>query len=91
MDNPQSQPRDVQSLGQEPDAVAPVPPLDVTGVRTVTVGTILFLLGALTLLFFRDWMDDTGREWWFWTCVTGFGLGLFGYVYCSRRVSHSSD
>ena len=88
----QAQPRDVQALGKTDHAVAEVRPLDVSGVRTVTVGTVLFLVGALVLLlFFRDWMDDTDREWWLWTCVAGFGLGVFGYDYCRRRAAHHTD
>ena len=23
--------------------------------------------------------------WWLWTCLAGFGLGLFGLEYCRRR------
>jgi hypothetical protein len=96
VDNPQSQPhetqgqpRDVQALGRQEHAVAEVRPLDVSGVRTVTVGTVLFLVAGLVLvLFFRDWMEDTDREWWLWTCVAGFGLGLFGYDHCRRRARH---
>ena len=96
MDNPrsqprdvQAQPRDVQALGRQPHAVAEVRPLDVSGLRTVTVGTVLFLVAGLVLvLFFREWLEDTGREWWLWTCVAGFGLGLFGYDHCRRRARH---
>ena len=29
--------------------------------------------------------NDDGRAWWLWTCLTGFGFGLFGYEYCRRR------
>ena len=92
MDNPTTQPRDVQALGQRTPAVAEVRPLDVSGLRTVTVGTVLFLVAGLVLvLFFRDWMEDTDREWWLLTCVAGFGLGLFGYDHCRRRARHHSS
>ena len=88
MDNPESQPRDVQALRKSPHDVAPVQPLDVSGVRTVVVGTALFVVAGIVLLFFRDWLEETGREWWLWTCVAGFGLGVLGYDYCRRRARH---
>jgi hypothetical protein len=65
---------------------APIQPLDVTGLRTVGVGTTAFLGATLYLLLFRlDWMRDTDRLWWLWTCFAGLALGVFGFVYCSRR------
>ncbi len=73
---------------REPVRVTEVEPLDVSGLRTVTVGTVLFVLAGLALLPFRDWLQDTGREWWLWTCVAGFGLGMFGIDYCRRRARH---
>jgi hypothetical protein len=74
------------------DEVPPdeVQPLDVTGVRTVTVGTALFLLGFLALLPFHDQLSAEDRSWWLWTCAAGFGLGLFGMTYCRRRAHHGS-
>jgi hypothetical protein len=65
--------------------VADVAPLDVDGVRTVAVGTILWLAAFFVLLAFRDRLEDAGRGWWLWTCVAGFGLGAIGWVYCRRR------
>ena len=60
-------------------------PLDVDAVRVVTAGTVLWALAGLTLLFFHDWLQNTGREWWLWACVAGAGLGVLGVVYCRRR------
>jgi hypothetical protein len=67
---------------------APIQPLDVTGVRTVTTGTALFAMAALVLALNLDWLRDHDRLWWLWTCLAGVGLGIFGYVYCSRRARH---
>ncbi len=68
---------------------APIQPLDVTGLRTVGVGTTGFLGATLYLLLFQlDWMRDTGRLWWLWTCFAGLGLGVFGFLYCTRRARH---
>ena len=65
--------------------VADVEPLDLDGVRTVEVGTIAFLVGFVALLPFYGSLSDDGRAWWLWTCLAGFGLGLFGIEYCRRR------
>jgi hypothetical protein len=67
---------------------APIAPLDVTGVRTVTTGTTLFVLATVVLLVNLDWLRDHDRMWWLWTCLVGIGLGVFGYVYCTRRARH---
>ena len=39
----------------------------------------------LALLPFYGRLEETGRVWWLWTCLAGFGLGLFGLEYCRRR------
>ncbi len=72
-------------IGSRTYVVADVDPLDVDGTRTVAVGSGLFLLAFLALLPFRDQLEDTGRGWWLWTCLTGFGLGVVGWEYCRRR------
>ena len=56
------------------------------GLRTVGVGTTGFAGATLYLLVFQlDWMRETDRLWWLWTCFAGLGLGVFGFVYCTRR------
>jgi hypothetical protein len=72
-------------IGSRTYIVADVEPLDVDGVRTVEVGSALWLLGFLALLPFYGRLADDGRLWWLWTCLTGFGLGLLGLEYCRRR------
>ncbi|CAA9348013.1 MAG: hypothetical protein AVDCRST_MAG36-1770 [uncultured Nocardioidaceae bacterium] len=67
--------------------IADVEPLDVTGVRTVVVGTVLFVLAFLALLPFTDDLRATDRLWVLWTCGAGVGLGLFGVRYCRRRAA----
>lgn len=80
----EEQPR-THEIGNRTYIVAPVEPLDVDGVRTVEVGTGLWLLGFLALLPFSGTLADQGRLWWLWSCLAGFGLGLFGLEYCRRR------
>lgn len=72
-------------IGNRTYIVADVEPLDVDGVRTVEVGTGLWLLGFLALLPFYGTLSDNGQLWWLWTCLAGCGLGLFGVEYCRRR------
>ena len=68
-----------------------VEPLDVTGVRTVAVGTALFVVASLVLLASRGWLEEHDREWWLWTAATGACLGLFGVWYCRRRAGRPQD
>ena len=72
-------------IGNRTYIVADVDPLDVDGVRTVEVGSALWLIGFVALLPFYGELQDNGRVWWLWTCLAGFGLGLFGLEYCRRR------
>jgi Protein of unknown function (DUF2530) len=78
------QPRQ-HELGNRTFFVADVEPLDVDGVRTVEVGTALWLVAFLALLPFYGRLEESGRQWWLWTCLAGVGLGLFGLEYCRRR------
>lgn len=72
-------------IGNRTYIVADVEPLDVDGVRTVEIGSGLWLLAFLALLPFYGTLQETGRLWWLWTCLAGFGLGLCGLEYCRRR------
>ncbi|MCD4536180.1 DUF2530 domain-containing protein [Nocardioides sp. cx-169] len=65
--------------------LADVEPLDVDGVRTVQVGTALFLLAFVALLPFYGRLAEDDRTWWLWMCLCGVALGLFGLEYCKRR------
>jgi len=72
-------------IGSKTHRVAAVQPMDVDGVRTMTVGTILWGVLAIALLPFLGSLEDNGHTWWLWTAVAGFGLGLIGIEYCRRR------
>lgn len=72
-------------IGNRTYLVADVDPLDVDGVRTVLVGSIAWAIAFVALLPFYGELEAEGRTWWLWTCLAGFGLGLFGYEYCRRR------
>ena len=77
------QPR--HEIGNRTYLIADVEPLDVDGVRTVEVGSALWLIAFIGLLPFYGRLQDDGRLWWLWTCLAGFGLGLIGLEYCRRR------
>lgn len=72
-------------FGRTTHRVAAVEPMDVDGVRTMTVGTIVWGVTALALLPFWGNLQDQGRTWWLWTAIAGLGLGLMGIEYCKRR------
>jgi hypothetical protein len=72
-------------IGNRTYVVAPVEPLDVDGVRTVEVGTALWLVAFVGMLPFWGTLTETGRTWWLWTCMAGLGLGLFGLDHTRRR------
>ena len=72
-------------IGKRTFFVAEVSPLDVDGVRTVEVGTALWMIAFIALLPFDGRLEESGNEWWLWTCLAGVGLGLFGLEYCRRR------
>jgi len=64
-------------------------PLDVTGIRTLQVGTALWTLAFLGLLPFYGRLRDDDHTWWLWTCLAGVGLGLLGIGYCRRRADRA--
>ena len=78
-------------IGNRTYLIAPVEPLDVDGVRTVQVGTGLFLLGFLGLLPFYGRLEESDRTWLLWMCLAGVGLGLLGVEYCKRRRRYRAE
>ena len=74
-------------IGNRTFIVADVDPLDVDGVRTVAVGAILWLVAFVMLLPFYGSLEESGRTWWLWTCLAGFGLGR----QCSRRLGPAAE
>jgi len=65
---------------------APVPAVDVDGIRVVTVGTVLFAVASVATALAYPQLAAEGRGWWLAVCLSGFGLGLIGLLYCHNRV-----
>lgn len=72
-------------IGRKTHKVAQVEPMDVDGVRTMTIGTIIWAIAIVALLPFIGTLQDDDHVWWLWMCLAGFGLGLIGLEYCRRR------
>ena len=75
----------VHEIGNRTYIVADVDPLDVDGVRTLAVGTVLWAVAFVMLIPFSGRLQEDGHLWWLWTCGVGFGLGLVGWDFCKRR------
>jgi len=56
------------------------PPLEGNDRFTTTVITAGWAVALVVVVLVRRQLPDSGHLW-IWTCVTGFGLGLFGLVY----------
>lgn len=59
---------------------APVPPMDVDGLRVVVVGTAAWMLATAVLLLFRDGLVARGDAWWILVGFAGTGLGVCGVL-----------
>ncbi|MGH8826742.1 MAG: DUF2530 domain-containing protein, partial [Jiangellaceae bacterium] len=70
---------------RRPGEAADVQPLDVDGVRTVAVVTVLWAVAFVALALRKNELDATGNGWWLWTCLAGVGLGLLGLEYTRKR------
>ena len=53
-------------------------PLDVDGVRAVSVGTAIWAALTVLALMLRGRLQDAGHGWWLGVCVAGLVLGLIG-------------
>jgi hypothetical protein len=69
----------------EVDDLSPPEPLPNDGVASVAVGTALWAVAALVMLFFLDDLRGDGRLWWLATAICGFVLGLAGLWIVVRR------
>jgi len=64
---------------------AEVPPLDVDGVQAATVGTVIFAVATLVMVFTYDRLVAAGDGWWLGVAASGLGLGLISLAYTISR------
>jgi hypothetical protein len=81
-DQPESDPATPPAPGETGGGLAPLP---YDGVRSVTAGTVLWLIALIVLIPFTDDLRRDGHLWWLATAACGFGLGLLGIVIVVRR------
>ena len=62
-------------------------PLSVTGITTVTKGTLVWAALLVAALIGRKPLIDAGRGDWIWIAATGTLLGLLGIRYTKRRAA----
>lgn len=62
-------------------------PLFVTGITTVTIGTVVWAVLFVIALFARNTLVAQGRGDWVWIAAAGTGLGLLGIRYTKRRAA----
>ncbi len=62
-------------------------PLSVTGITTVTKGTIVWAALLIVALIARKPLIDQGRGDWIWIAAAGTFLGLLGIRYTKRRAA----
>ena len=65
--------------GRQPLREAP-PPLEGNDLVIAAAGTVAWAIALIVLFLLRHQLTASSH-WWIWTCLTGFGLGLFGLVY----------
>jgi hypothetical protein len=51
----------------------------------VAVGTGLFFLGFVVLLFFWNWLGEHHHRVWLWTCLAGWLLGVAGWLLMAKH------
>jgi len=76
------------SESEEPvggEELPPPEPLPYDGVVSVAVGTVLWGIAAVVMLFVLDDLRADGHLWWLATAISGFGLGLAGLWIVVRR------
>ena len=57
--------------------ISEVEPLDSYGITTITVGSVAWLVAFVLMLPFYTQLAHADRLWWLWTCLAGFGLGMY--------------
>lgn len=69
----------------EPRELGRPPAADTDARPVVLIGSALFFLGFLALLFCYGWLGEHHHRVWLWTCLAGWILGLVGWALMSKH------
>lgn len=69
----------------KPERLPDPEPLETNDVLVVAVGTGLWAVGLVVLLFLHDTLAKHDATWWYGVCIAGICLGLVGLLITSRR------
>jgi len=83
-------PTDVPTDASEPTTPEQIAPLPVPMLRIIEVGLAAWVV-ALVVILAVPALHEGDRDWWPWTCVAGFVLGVIGWVYVWRGRCNASD
>ena len=72
--------------GQNSSPNKQLEPLDVTGVTTVTLGTVVWAIAAVVLFLAKGQLSADSQDWP-WIALAGTILGLMGIRYTKRRAA----
>lgn len=61
------------------------PPVQTDDRLAILTGLLLWIVALGAILLVNGLTDFEIPSHWFWTCVSGIGLGLIGLVYIARR------
>jgi len=64
-------------------------PLQVTGITTVTIGTVVWAIATLVLLALHNKLEASGRGDWPQIAAAGTFLGLLGMRFAKRRAART--
>lgn len=87
MDNGADSLNEFDSGSASRDLKTELTPLEVNGITAVTIGTGMWSVATLVMVFMRDQLEAAGRGDWVAIGVCGIILGLLGMRYTKRRVA----
>lgn len=76
---------DFPNSAKEHESASSLQPLVLTGVTTVTVGMVIWIVGLITTAVFYTQLQNSGRGDWPWIALAGVFLGALGRIFALRR------
>jgi hypothetical protein len=69
----------------KPERLPDPPPLETNDVVAVAVGTGLWVVLLVVLLFLHRTLERHHTTWWYGVCAAGIALGAVGLLVTARR------